>query len=381
MIKLNKKHKILYIVFIIIACVYLLLWLLIRPNKELDSQTIESHSGFLTKAPTERVGKNILKKNEKRYTVSFSDIFSGQAWLDNQQTNLFWDYSMMALTFEPKYKLRLNGDCQNNQEQCQAIADFVLPKKSCLNSNCLELYEDSLNYNGQQLNLPEKGEIVNLAFGLTNDRWLIAGVKKVSNQQYQPLAWWFDGYDFQSIELPNSKNKTSLTEYFGRLAIGVSKESALILYSSYEGRAWQINNQEIRDLSHLFGVRINNGGFWPKIISSGNGNATNWYIFDQSGLNLVFLKFWQNGTPWIEGGVSLAGYLPKDSQVAYFFPDKEEMSLLIKVINSAKQSKLWSFLDLGFNNDGAYQATSINLTDYDQKKKKIIVSLWKRGHL
>lgn len=371
MTNFNKKQKILFIFCIIIFFVFLLLWLFYRPVKNLDNQTLEPPVGFLTNISSKTLTENIVKKNDKGYTTSFSDIFSSQVWLNNQQTDFFWDYSMTALIFEPNYELQLKGDCQANQQKCQSIDNFILPEKVCsTNNGCLELFEDNLKYNGQQLNLPEKGEIINLAFALFNNRWLISGVKKISDQQYQPLAWWFNNGDFQLVELPN--NELILTKHPGRLAIGVSKESALVLYSAYEGRAWQINNQEIRDLGHLFGIRVNNGGFWPKIISSGDGKSTNWYVFDQSGSDLVFLKFWQNGTSWIEGGVSLTQYLPKGSRAAYFFPTKNEKELLIKIVNNSRQSKLWSFLDLGFKKEGVHQVTSINLTDHDQNKREII---------
>jgi len=203
------------------------------------------------------------------------------------------------------------------------------------------------------------------------NRWLVAGVRKLGDQGYQPLAWWFDGRDFQEISLLDGAGQVTKSKYLGQLAIGGRTDSILILYSAYDGLAWQVNGSEVRNLSSFFGMRINNGGFLPKIVTLGQGVNTTWYIFDQGGQQARWLKFWQNGTVWIEGGLDLSNSLPTGSQEAYFLTDPANKKLQVKVIDSQGQAQLWLVDDLGFIAPESGQVVSNDLIFYNRAKPQI----------
>lgn len=312
------------------------------------------------------------------YFSSFSDVFSGTAWLDQTQTDLTRDSSGMVLTFKPNIEWQLLGDCSAMAEKCQAIVTQPAVKKLCLvGQQCLSIKNDQLIYQGRSLTLPgvKKDQLLDLKIELFADRWLVTAVQKLAEKQYQPLIWWFDGSSFKAVNLLDKNGQAATSQYSGQIAIGGRADSLLVLYSAYEGLAWQINGLEVRNLSYFFGSRVNSGGFSPKIISLGQGQATQWYVFDQSGQQARLLKFWQNKTDWIEGGLNLSASLPTGSQAVYLLANQDSLSLLAKTVDVSGRAKLWSVVDHGFIAPAIGQVTSVNLTAYDRVRPQIVGAL------
>lgn len=306
------------------------------------------------------------------YFSSFGDSFSGTAWLDQEKTTLTRDSSAMVFSFQPNFEWQSLGDCSKMTAECQLVDSSLAKDKFCLKDKCLYLEADRLIYNHQPLVLPldNQTKLINLTVSLLADRWLIGGVQKIAEKQYQPLAWLFDGRSFEAVKLLDKIGQPVTSQYLGYLAAGGRAESFLVLYSAYDGLAWQVNGSEIRDLSHFFGIRINAGGFRPKIIYSEQGSDTTWYVFNQSAQPVRWLKFWQNKTAWIEGGLDLSKELPIDSQSAHFVANGQK--LLAKTVDSREQAKLWLVNDLGFIAPANGQIVSVSLNTYDKVKPRIV---------
>lgn len=315
----------------------------------------------------------VTEKPVERF-ISFSDLFSGSARLDQQQTNLTRDPSAMVFTFKPNIQLTNLGDCSTATKQCQLIDYQLDSRQVCLDGKCLAVKGNQLIYQQRQLTLPNSdgAELINLDISSLKDRWFIGGVKKLAGERYQPLAWLFDGQKFVAINLLGSNGQPVKVKYLGYVAAGGQASNFLVLYSAYDGLAWQFNGPEMRDLSPFFGIRVNAGGFRPKIIYTGQGKNTTWYVFNQGDQPVRWLKFWQNGTDWIEGMLDLSDRLPIGSQSAHFLVDFATNNLQAKIINSREQASLWSVNDLGFILPGSGQVVSTNLIYNDQVKPQIV---------
>ncbi len=331
---------------------------------ENDNSASEIQQSSLSENKTQFVQKKFIQPvaAEKEPTASFSDIFSSAAWFNEDETTLLRNDSAMTLTFEPKIKI----------EEAHGCPDSFIKNNNCLGKNCLSIKDNQIFYNQKLVNLPANyQEILNLASQPVVDKWLIAGVVK-QGDSYRPLLWWFDGQDFLAISLPLVNNQPPTIRYLGNFGLGSSGRSVLVLYSAEDGLAWQINGEEVRDISYLFPARVNNGGFKPGIIAFGQDQKTIWYVYDAAGERLRWLKLWQNNTNWIEGIISLASFLPTGTKQALMSikPDNQPQ-ISIAAYNEKKQCQLYTAIDYGFVQEKR-QVTSVSLTSYDKNKLPIV---------
>lgn len=318
------------------------------------------------------------KTKKPEYFTSFGDLFSSSAWVDKQQTTLFHDLSGMTLTFQPNIQWHQDGLCLDRPAECQVIEQSLKTSAQCFGDNCLSVQNNTLFYREQLLALPPGtvGELVNLAVTRFDDRWLVTAVMKIEDDNYRPLIWWFNSGVFSVINLVDDQGNIAQSRYFGKIAVGGQADNLLLLYSAYDGLAWQIRGTEVKNLSYYFGLRVNAGGFYPKIINFQQDNETVWFVFNQNESPVRLLKFWQNGSGWIEGMLDLSEQLPRDSRSAYFMINwSDPNSLRAKITNLAGQSQLWTMRDNGFTVLSGGQVTSVNLMVYNQDKPQIIGAL------
>ena len=327
-------------------------------------------------APTTKTGANNNAQSPE-YWTSFTDLFSGTAWLDQSQTTLAHDTSGMVLTFAPDLEWQKLGNCQdpNIGAICQQIDEANRKNEAgphCLtDGRCLSLQDGQIIYQKKVVPLPVTSDeqLVNVAITPLGERWIVVGVKVIAPEQYQPLAWWFDGSNFSVINLASK-----VSNYLGQLAIGGSPDNFLILYSAEDGLAWQVRGDEIRDISYYFGFRVNNHGFKPAILQVNLNDDILWFVFDRSASQARLLKFWQNGSPWIEAMTNLSSKLPVPSSAAIFTVNSlTPLTLRAKLVDMEGQSSVWLLTDKGFILPSpAGQVTSVNLTSYSVAKAKIV---------
>ncbi len=310
----------------------------------------------------------------QEYHGSFSDIFSGVAWTDTERTTLSYDSVAMSYSYKPNIFVEDLGDCSIRTDDCLAI-DNSLKTKSCLKGQCLEVKDDRLFYNQQEKFPAGEEKISRFKIKIIGQRWLVAGIISLANGDYQPTLWWFDGDNFDQIKLLLSNGQQPKTNYLGNFAISGQNDQVLVLYSDPFGLAWQINGQEVRDISSYFNSRINNNGFNPEIISFGQGNETIWYVFDRDQKQVKFLKFWQNGTKWIEGVRSLAEFLPEGvSSLILKLNSTNQPEFLAKAL-LGNQKKLFKIKDQGFTALDDSVFVSKNLTTHSLNKPNITRAL------
>jgi len=329
------------------------------PTQETVSSTVPVSLSF-SSFQTER------QPNERFF--SFSDLFSNTAYIDEGATNLTYDVSAMVFTFAPHYTWQELGSCSSLPAECGAVDRLSKEQvygPLCRDpKHCLSLETGQILYNGKKLALPTTEPLINFSLGLFGQRWLIGGVKVISEKEYEPVVWWFDGANFEPLDFKGYNDQAPRSPYRGYLAFGGWPDNIFIVYSAKDGLAWQVRGQEIIDLSRYFSFRVNNGGFEPSIIGAKQSHQTVWYVFDHSASQPRLLKYWQNENKWIEGSLDLSSNLPTGTVAAIFSLEKAEPLILrAKIINQEGEASLWLLKDDGFiAPSSTAQVTSVDLT-------------------
>lgn len=366
--KLRNKKLLLGLLLLAITLILLfLLWLLFEV-KSIRLTDNRQSSRPISKSTINSIITPSPNSNKER-SASFTDLFSGSAWLDKNRTSLFHNFSSMTLSFPPDIHWELTGSCLDNYDACQAIDRSIDQQSTCIDGRCLVMVDDNLVYQGQTLAWPTAiNEIVDSTISTFDNRWLVGIVDNFQPEQYRISVWWFDGQDFQPIILSDNSEEPIISHYRGRLAVGGQADNLLVLYSAYNGLAWQVRGSQFKDLSYYFGIRVNYNGFWPGIISYQYNGETKWLVFDRSQSRPILLKFWQNGSDWIEGTLDLSDQLPDNSRTAIVATDKLLDNFKIKINDLTDTAYLWQMVDQGFIlPTSSAEVISINLSTYSQK--------------
>jgi hypothetical protein len=314
---------------------------------------------------------------------SFGDSFSSSAFLNREATNMHLDDISTALTFEPLYDFSKLGTCSGSEcEFNKKVKVFDYGMEACLSGsreNCLKLVNNDLYFNGKALSLPEdikRGKIISLSVGALDSKFLLGAVLAESADEYG-LVYSFDGKDFESIISKNSSNNIS-SKYHrqgGKIGFGGNDDNFLILYAGYRGQAFQVYNNEIIDISHMFGLRVVNKGFMPLILKSGKAEDSTWYVCSLDKDNPKFIKLWQNNTNYIQGSLDLSSDIYTSSNLydnfdyCYLSNNEDKKVYLSFRSNNAnsnlKSLNIWQFKDNGFDNSYDYKVVSADILGKD----------------
>jgi hypothetical protein len=314
---------------------------------------------------------------------SFGDSFTSSVYLNLDETNMYLDDISTALTFKPLYDFSQVGSCGGNGSSCDFKKDLRIldyGMEACIkgSSDCLKVINDSLYYNGTELELPEKlrnKELMSLTVGALESKFLLGAVISQGENEYG-LVYSFDGSDFESIISETSKYSinSKYQRQGGRIGFGGSDDNYMILYAGYSSSAFQVIGDEIIDISQMFGLRVTNKGFMPQILQSGSGSDSTWYVCSLDRSNPKFIKLWQNKTSYIQGSLDLSydiyssGNLYDNFDYCYLSENDTKKVYLtfdnnINNNSNDKSLDIWQFLDKGFDNSHDYFVVSVDLLD------------------
>jgi len=308
---------------------------------------------------------------------SFSDMFSGQGYVDIARTTMKLNKITTAYTFPVKYDWKKIKTCV--EKNCGLNTEDEL--KKCVGNNCLEKKDNEFYYNGKLLPLPKEFKVKNLidlTFDTLKTKWIIGAVIKRNKDEYQGVVYVFNGQKFSAIV--DERNESFISKYPGTFGSGGDDDDFLIIYGAYQGLGYRYKDGEMIDLSNYFGIRQMNNGFRGKVIKIGRGDSTTWYIYSLTPGNPQLIKFWQNKTDNIEGSYSYNEEIfnPNTLQ-AIFQPDKnnEELNLL-SIINDNNTYELWQFTDIGFVNNFSKEVVSLNFYSNSALdiKKVLLKNVW-----
>jgi hypothetical protein len=316
------------------------------------------------------------------FVNSFGDSFSSGAFLNKEETNMYLDDISTALTFEPLYDFSRVGSCEGkdcNFKRDISILDYGM--EACLRdtNNCLKVINESIYYNGKEIELPEKirrEDLISLSVGALESKFLLGAVLAQDEDEYG-LVYSFDGSDFLNI-ISNTSNYNIRSKYQrqgGRIGFGGSDDNYIIFYAGYSAKAFQVIGDEIVDISQMFGLRVTNKGFIPQILQSGSGNDSTWYICSLDKDNPKFIKLWQNNTNYIQGSLDLSSDIYTSSNLydnfdyCYLSNNEDKKVYLSFRSNNAnsnlKSLNIWQFKDNGFDNSYDYKVVSADILGKD----------------
>lgn len=308
----------------------------------------------------EAVSKNAdnLDSSKKYYYNVTSEFFLNDVFIDKTKTDLRFDWATGALSFEPIYNLKLEKSCPNYF--CgQSFENNLF----CLDSGCLFQKDKKIYFKDQEVAYPKElnGLVpTSISFNSLSKKWLVSFIVLEGNQE-RVYVYFFDGKNFSPL-ITNKTDISIITKYGkggGYVAAGGTDNQFLLIYSGYEGAAYLYNDGKFQNVSKFFDIRVSAGGFKPKILKGDSGKDAVWYICSNQEGKTKLLKFWQNGTDSIQGGVDISEVLNSRSPICYL---NNERSLLITFSDST-----YLFSDDGFNRSHNYTYQSVNLSSYNDK--------------
>jgi hypothetical protein len=311
--------------------------------------------------------------------ASFGDIFSGLAYINRDETDMFWDETVTAFSLPPVYDLKKQNDCAFSD--CGLSRDEVDPIKICLASGCLSKDENNrLFFNDRPLLLPPALDnlvITNTTIFALGDQWLI-GLVTGPTEIERAFVYRFDGLSFSPLFTDTTTYQINprYQRGNGKIAFGGSSDDFLVLYSGYDGKAFRVRGNEIEDVSHFFGLRVTNGGFVAQIFKIGTGADANFYICGLDQYKPLFLKLWSKDETSSGGAINLAnaafsGAFRTDSILCAISNANEKKIALASSYGSANE--LWIFQDLGFDISKSRKITSVNINRKAYQTKAAVI--------
>ncbi|MCF7906984.1 hypothetical protein K9K85_01740 [Patescibacteria group bacterium] len=192
--------------------------------------------------------------------VTFTDILSGQAWLDEEKTDLYFDWTSASLFFPPSLKVQ---ELPSNQVQ-GIVAQFFDVNKKEEKANSQDLVKILFPENDfKQIAVLENKEIIYLGLAQDNS---------------------FEIWEYNSQSKEKEMIFSQGTECPGYLALYLRKNGELfIFWASRYSLAYQINPEGlIQDLSDAFGWRLASNN--PVFVNEYNGFI---YIFNQKNGSII----------------------------------------------------------------------------------------------
>lgn len=249
--------------------------------------------------------------------ASFSDLFSGDGWLNDASTTMYRDVSETAFMFLPKYAWRRIGS----------------PGAITLSSE------------------PR---------GITT--------KIISNGgRYKVLVYAEDG-----SEILGASSTPIVSDYPGSVGIGGTQDDFLVVYGSYEGAGARISRSadgswKTQDISRYLGARVMNGGITPDIIRIAGANHIDWYIWNAASGSPRLIKLFTDSSGQVRGAVDFTSDIFTHGETAASFeaaPIGSGETLIAEVTDSSGGNGYYDFTDLGFDKSSERFIFSSNVNTY-----------------
>lgn len=285
---------------------------------------------------------------------SFTDLFSGKAWIDISRTTLYHDYNLTTLSFTPKYKWsEISNQIINDTELDEQSATFFENKK-CIEGKCLEEKNGVLIFNGNIFPFPsgfQNKNIKNISIGTLDKIWVV-GIVTQDEELYAGWVFLFDGEKYSLIQGEKNKNMF-FSKYAGTIGFGGNEDEWMVVYGAYEGEAYYMRGEKIyKNISSFFGIRGMNGGFYPAIIRAQAESFTGWYVYSLTYEKPIFLKLIEDKEGNIVSAVDFTLFLLNGKYLSASFMlnhiDGNTLFFKAWVKPFSGDMKLFEFIDEGF---------------------------------
>lgn len=318
-----------------------------------------------TPSPFSNVASPGVSSYDVFVPASFSDLFSGVGWLNQESTTMFHERVATAFTFSPKFKWERRYSSSFNEGQLITKKDDGSDER-CIRGRCLLQRGRTLTLDGSNVSLPSEvvgKNIVHVSIGSLDTRWVVGVVVK-TDKAYEGWVYSFDGDSFSKVF--GEANTPFMSEYEGVFGFGGSDGDWIALYGGYQGIAYRIQSgRPFTNISNLFGYRMMGGGFHPAILRTESG----WYIFSLTKEKPRLIKlFGDSRSGNISGIIDFApSILIEGFQRASFkvLSDTKSSVVLGSLLETRGGSKeVWELTDDGFNMSVAREIISVNINNY-----------------
>lgn len=355
------------------------------PTYEFSDKSLKLSNFVLPEVQSDSIPQSADKIESKS---TFTDVFSGNGWLNTEKTTVYQDFNMTELSFPPKFEWR-----KVTEDELKApISKYNFFKleqdssnKRCLSGKCLVQNGNELFFGDKLVSLPlelQSRNLLNISIGATDTFWLLGGVFKL-NGSYHGLVYKFDGKEFTKVFNGND----FVSFYPGVFGFGGVRDNWLAIYAAYEGIAWQVRERNglefFNNISRFFPRRLMGESvsftdakekftsFIPEAVKNGNS----WYVYSLTSGKPKFIKLLEDGEGKIGSAWDLTNVLGLDkiAKSAVFAIDPIGKSVEIKngsflaLVNSKESevgaSEIWRFIDFGFDKSKSLEAVSQNLNN------------------
>lgn len=292
---------------------------------------------------------------------SFTDLFSGMGWINQDETTMYEDRLVTAFLFPPEFGWD-KTDPPSAGSQSFIARDSDGSDERCLNGHCLKQRGLALAYDGGAVELPDElrqKNVLNLSIGAAKTFWLV-GATVGNDGSYEGMVFSYKDGRFTKIFPAQSGYSPFISAYKGVLGFGGDDGDWLAVYGAYEGKAVRVRGTSYADISRFFGIRVMNGGFEAVVTKTPVG----WYVWSVTDNNPKLVKLFDNGTGEIQGATDLSPQLFESGGIirASFVP-LSGRALLAKV-RTAADDEYRLFTDDGFLKTETGKITSLNLSHY-----------------
>lgn len=309
---------------------------------------------------------------------SFTDLFSGPAWIDQDKTTLFEDRNMTALTFTPD--VTWEKATFPDDGNFAALASDGTDTR-CIGAWCLSEQGNALTLNGTSLPLPSEMQgkaVVHVSIGALTSRFVV-GVVTRNEGAYEGWVYSFDpsaaarSGSVAFIKVFGEANTPFQSTYDGTLGFGGTDDDWLAVYGAYQGIAYHIQSgSPFTDVSRFFGIRVMNGGFQPVVTRVAAQGHVLWYVWSLTPNSPRFIKLYEDGSTGgaadIEGGFDLSSRLFTDTTIstASFRAGGTQGNAVVLQARTqgGDGTQTYVLSDNGFQAPATALAQSVNISNY-----------------
>jgi len=335
-----------------------------------SGQTPSTGQSFFHIIPSGQIGGG-----EQLVSSSFSDLFSGVAWLNQEKTSLYQDWAATALIFQPNvvWEKATFSNMDGFRFRKDDGSDVL-----CLSAGCLSQRGNTLTLDNKTIKLPKEIQgktIENVSIGVLTSRWVVGAVTS-ENGKYEGWVYSFDpstalGASGGFTKVFGEANTPFQSIYKGTIGFGGTDDDWLAVYSGYQGIAYRIRSQmPFTDVSHFFDIRVMDGGFQPVITRISVFGRTVWYIWSLSDKHPELIKLYEDGsTKEIVGEVDFTKRIFINSGVSkasfrYAGTQGNAIALQARLEYGSGEVGTYVFSDSGFIVPSPAVVESVNISNY-----------------
>lgn len=301
---------------------------------------------------------------------SFSDLFSGVGWLNQNETTMHQDRSATAFTFRPLARWTKKADAP-------AISAASRTRR-CIAASCVSSDDSNVFSNGTRVELPREvkdAKIESISIGALNTRWVV-GVTILRAGRYEGWVYSFDGNGFSKVF--GEANTPFVSEYKGTFGFGGTDDEWFAIYGGYKGLGYFIREgRPFQNVSDMLSYRIMDGGFDPVVLPAGEGSATRFYVSSATDGKPRLMKFFKNPAGEIAGVVDFSENIKGQFSRAVFRVANVVGNVTVleaAATSPSGETSGWEVIDEGFDDPSVAKVHSVNINNYPAEVRSATVA-------